>query len=430
MTSRNCTRLLYIVLFLPGAGIAYAQNENPIAADTTAVRIDEVRARGETADSLDALDNSPGGIVELLRRLETRMTSGGGAEFMGFRPLLGGLRQGAGLAGGLRFEPLGRGGRALLAMEAAASLKKYWGVRALAGYRWDPLVIAAYAQHRHMPKERFFGIGAGSRLDRETNFRLNEADVGVLAGVQASSHFAFGVQAGYVNADPGRGKDPDLPTTEAEFERLPALDVTTEHISGSGWIQFDGRAPAPPRRFFQDLSPLEPGIIRMPLAAERGFFALVEVTNNVSLRDQRFGFQRLNVQSQQYIPFLQGRHVFAFREFASFTRTDGTEVPFHMLPAIGGAYTLRGFKLFRFRDRHAVLLNAEYRWNVWRFVGLVLFVDAGQVFADAGEMSLSSLNSSYGGGLRLLTRERGFLRVEVGRSHEGTQIIVLLTGQF
>lgn len=428
MTSRLI--LLLAALLLPV--IAHAQDATSSAADTTVSRADALRAmRQEKAQMLEPND-PPGRLERLLGRLERKLSGGGGAGagFMGVRPVLGGLRQGAGLAGGLAFEPFGRRGRTLFSAEAAASLKKYWGVRGLAGYRGGPVVVAAYGQFRHMPQERFFGIGSDSRLAQESTYRLNEADIGVLAGLQASSRFGFGVQGGYVTADPGPGKNSDVPTTQEAFERLPALGITTEHVAGGGWIQFDGRDPAPVRRFFQDISPLEPGIIRMPLETRRGFFALVEFTNNISFDDRRFGFQRLNVQSQQYIPFRHGHHVFAFREFASFTRTDGTQVPFHMLPALGGAYTLRGYKLFRFRDRHAVLLNAEYRWNIWRLADLVLFVDAGQVFPEAAKIAFDNLKSSYGGGLRLLARERGFLRFEVGRSEEGTEVILLLTGQF
>ena len=36
-----------------------------------------------------------------------------------------------------------------------------------------------------------------------------------------------------------------------------------------------------------------------------------------------------------------------------------------MLPTIGGSDDVRGFEDFRFRDRNAVVLNAEYRWEAF-----------------------------------------------------------------
>lgn len=424
--------LVWSLLFIvAGAGPVHAQ-EGTAGADTTTTQTDRlIEMRREKERTLEPAP-PPGRLEKLLESVEDKMESGGpgGAGFMGFRPVLGGLRQGAGLSAGLAFEPFGRGGRTLLSVEAVGSVKKYWGVRALAGYRSTPLLIAGYGQYRHMPEERFFGRGPDSRLDQESSYRLNEADAGILAGLQLGSRFAFGAQAGYVRAQPGPGSADDIPTSQEIFGQLPGLVEDTEHLSLGGWLRFDGRDPAPQFRFFRELSPVESGLVRMPLTTKRGIFAVAEFTDYTPLGEEELGFQRLTVQSQQYIPFRNGYQVFALREFLALSRTDGSGMPFHMLPSLGGAYSLRGYELFRFRDRHALLLNAEYRWNVWRFADLVLFVDAGQVFGTAEDISVSDLHADYGGGLRLVSGTHGFARVEVARSSEGTQLLVLLTGFF
>ena len=49
---------------------------------------------------------------------------------------------------------------------------------------------------------------------------------------------------------------------------------------------------------------------------------------------------------------------------------DGQEIPFFMLPALGGGSSLRGFTSWRFRDRNSLLLQAEWRVIVNRFLDM------------------------------------------------------------
>ena len=57
---------------------------------------------------------------------------------------------------------------------------------------------------------------------------------------------------------------------------------------------------------------------------------------------------------------------------------DDQQIPFFMLPALGGGSTLRGFSSWRFRDRNSLLLQAEWRIIVNRFLDMAVFYDAGQ----------------------------------------------------
>ena len=87
---------------------------------------------------------------------------------------------------------------------------------------------------------------------------------------------------------------------------------------------------------------------------------------------------------------------------------------------------LRGYDDFRWRDRGLALVNAEYRWPMWRHeqpdgagIDAYLLSDVGQVFGHAREISLDHLTVSWGGGLRLGSRRAGSLfRVEYARSEE------------
>jgi outer membrane protein assembly factor BamA len=95
-----------------------------------------------------------------------------------------------------------------------------------------------------------------------------------------------------------------------------------------------------------------------------------------------------------------------------------------MLPALGGSESLRGFQQFRFHDRNRMLMNLEYRWEVFSGLDMALFGDAGQVAKQVSDLSLKDLKTSYGVGFRFNTARNVFLRLDLGRSNEGQRIFI------
>ena len=75
-------------------------------------------------------------------------------------------------------------------------------------------------------------------------------------------------------------------------------------------------------------------------------------------------------------------------------------IPFFMLPALGGGSSLRGFSSWRFRDVNSLLLQAEWRVLVNRFLDMALFYDAGRVAARRSDLTDGPLKSDYGLGFR------------------------------
>ena len=57
----------------------------------------------------------------------------------------------------------------------------------------------------------------------------------------------------------------------------------------------------------------------------------------------------------------------------------GQQVPFYLMPTLGGNDSLRGFRDYRFRGPHALLLQGEYRFEIWSGLDGALFYDAGKV---------------------------------------------------
>ncbi|HSL52368.1 MAG TPA: BamA/TamA family outer membrane protein, partial [Candidatus Deferrimicrobiaceae bacterium] len=60
-----------------------------------------------------------------------------------------------------------------------------------------------------------------------------------------------------------------------------------------------------------------------------------------------------------------------------------------------------------------VVLNVEWRFPLWRWLGGAIFFDSGAVTARVADLSIDELRSGVGAGVRLRTPV-GPLRVDVG----------------
>ena len=102
-----------------------------------------------------------------------------------------------------------------------------------------------------------------------------------------------------------------------------------------------------------------------------------------------------------------------------------------MLPALGGGSSLRGFTSWRFRDRHSLLLQAEWRVLVNSFFDTALFYDAGKVDGQpVGSRFRSTSRSDYGIGFRLHGPAATPLRIEFAKSNEGLALVFSAQASF
>jgi outer membrane protein insertion porin family len=104
-----------------------------------------------------------------------------------------------------------------------------------------------------------------------------------------------------------------------------------------------------------------------------------------------------------------------------FGRTDSLPIEDRFFT--GGSTSVRGFRENRLGPRDAagnptggnalVVLSAEWRFPLWGWLGGAVFIDAGTVTPEVGDLSLSALQSGAGAGLRVATPV-GPIRLDAG----------------
>jgi hypothetical protein len=134
-------------------------------------------------------------------------------------------------------------------------------------------------------------------------------------------------------------------------------------------------------------------------------------------------FQRVSLAAYQLLPTFRERAALGVGARAWFSATgDEREVPFFLMPTLGGGDYLRGYSSYRFRDRNALLLQAEYRYAVHRMVDVAGLYEAGTVSATAGGLGLRGMAQSVAAGIRVHTKTSGLFRADLARGRDGFKV--------
>lgn len=152
-----------------------------------------------------------------------------------------------------------------------------------------------------------------------------------------------------------------------------------------------------------------------------------------SIDDNRYAFFKYRLEWQEFIalPFLPNTRRLAFK-----TRLERAEpladktIPFFELPSVGDSRGLRGLRGDRYRDDKSLLFTLEYRYPMWDFVDVVLFLDEGQVFRNFNDVHIRDFHTGYGFGLHFLGSESLSFRVEFAFSKESTRTILSIAPNF
>lgn len=147
----------------------------------------------------------------------------------------------------------------------------------------------------------------------------------------------------------------------------------------------------------------------------------------------RYSFTRVGAELEQHLSMLRRQRVVTLRAVTSLSQADPHQaVPVFLQPTLGGSQVLRGFITDRFRAPNIMALQAEYGWDVWPFMGAVLFYETGKATEHWRQaLSLSDLRRDYGLGFRFGSARTVALRTDVAfGSGEGTRLSMRMSHAF
>jgi hypothetical protein len=333
--------------------------------------------------------------------------------------VIGGVASGGGLGVGVGYDSADAE-RWYREAEAMVTLRRYWSLegefgRRSASNRWQ---IAAFGAVRHMGRLDYFGIGPDTTFENRSAFTLRETAVGSRGWFHVTPALRLGGSVAAYIPNLGPGASPSVRSIESVFAQSSVPGGQVEPTYGRY------------RAFVELLHPAadESEGYR---GAYQGAFEVVR-----DLESGSHDFHRWEAEVQQRIPGFKPGQRLTLHGFVASTNTSA-DVPFYMLYTLGGSgglktfrpdllggatrASLRGFRNYRFRDRDLILMQAEYRIPLHRYVHSSVFFDAGQVASHTSEL-FSHLRTSTGFSLSLVRREKTVGRMDVGFG-EGVHIM-------
>jgi Omp85 superfamily domain len=267
-------------------------------------------------------------------------------------------------------------------------------------------VLSVIGGWREATQVGFYGTGTGNTsVDDRANYSFRQPYGSATLDVRPARNwlvFSGGLEYSQWNQRPGEGTEPSVDEVYTP-ETLPGLGAKVTYLHIQGTAAIDWRTSS--------------GYSR-----RGGYYgATVHDYNDV---DDLYGFQQVDYEAIQHVPILRDAWVLSLHGRVETTYGgDDQEIPFFMLPALGGGSSLRGFASWRFRDRHSLLLQAEWRVLVNSFFDTALFYDAGKVTASTSDLDFNSLKKDYGIGFRVHGPAATPLRIEFAKSNEGLALV-------
>ena len=258
----------------------------------------------------------------------------------------------------------------------------------------------------------FYGFGPGTPADDRANYSFRQPYVVSTISYRprrGSFVLGAGLDVNEWQQGPGEGSAPSVDEVYTP-DTLPGLGSSPTYVHSHGSIGFDWRTA--------------PGYTR------RGGSYTVTAHNFLD-RDGAYTFNQYDYLAVQHVPIFRDAWVLSLRGHLRTTDVAADQtIPFFMMPALGGGSTLRGFSSWRFQDRHTLLLSAEWRVLVNRFLDTAIFYDAGRVAALRSDIDLSKLETDFGIGFRFHGYSATPLRIELAHSREGWKIVFASKGSF
>ena len=138
------------------------------------------------------------------------------------------------------------------------------------------------------------------------------------------------------------------------------------------------------------------------------------------LETDAYRFWRSGLDVRRYLPITDADVL----SLHGLLQTVRGEAPFTALPQLGGKFVMRGFFEGRYRDENLLVLQAEYRLQLYERWGAAIFLSAGDVSDSLRSFSLGDFRLAGGLGLRYAynVKERINLRLDVAVTEESSGV--------
>jgi len=268
-------------------------------------------------------------------------------------------------------------------------------------------VLSVVGGWREATSVGFYGTGtAPTSVDDRVNYSFSQPYASTTLDFWPTRRLFVlrgGLELSEWSQESGSGSAPSVEEVYTP-ETLPGLGASPTYVHVQGTAGLDSR--------------LSPGYAR-----RGGYYGLT--AHQYMDTDDTYSFTKMEYEAIHHIPVLRDAWVLSLRARVETTHTGGeSEVPFFMLPALGGGSSLRGFASWRFRDRNSIMWQAEWRVLANRFLDMAVFVDAGKVTSRTSDLNnFHDMKKDYGLGFRLHGPASTPLRIELAKSNEGLALV-------
>lgn len=279
----------------------------------------------------------------------------------------------------------------------------------------DRLVAGAVVTRRDLTQVGYWGAGADSLETARADYRVTATEVAAYADYALTRRLSVGGRTGWLVAPDIRSSagwlDRDLPDIGAMFPNDPAVGMAQQPA-----FLHAGVAATYDSRDARD-------------HPARGALVRVAATSFHDRDSDRFTFRQYEGELLGAMPIVRDRWTMVAHGWTVASEVpDGHDVPFYLMPSLGGSNTLRSYSSFRFHDRHLLLASLESRFALFTHIEVAAFVDAGNVASRVRDLDMS--RHSYGLGLRAHVHSSTLARVDVARGPEGLRVIFSFSDSF
>jgi surface antigen Omp85-like protein len=264
----------------------------------------------------------------------------------------------------------------------------------------DRLSVGAQAMYQDLMEVDYFGRGQDTLRSDRTAYRFNNIDVVGYATIRLKTWLSIDGRFGRISRA-SLAMPPEDPASGLPVPAYAHGDVTI----AADWRDNTGH-------------PIRGGRYR---ATAAGYFDRDTGANSI---------QRFEIEGSQFVP-LTANWLLALHGWEVFTvPSSSDQVPFYLMPSLGGDNTLRGYDDYRFHDNHMQSFSVESRWALLAHVDAAAFVDAGKVASRAASLDFTHLKTSYGVGFRVHNSAWTLGRMDIGHSAEGWRVFFQVSDPF